>query len=289
MIRVPDMTPAAVRHALPAAILLSLAGMTAAQTPFFGSREGDPLAPLTGAFSCPLDRLTDLYASLTPEEIPSLLEIESEVLLICSERQERLLAILRAEMELRELMDIAPPGPGSDRISVADSSLARSSPLAACGPTEGQNGPMPAGGIAAPGPAGNGRDGGAAAAALLAAVLERLTTRDAGNADSSGNACAVWSWAWTLRDAQGRPAAGLRSPEGEAMEVREQDRLPGGLTVIGITAGGVSLSDGAGKRIELPRSSEPAPRTSADEPEAGPPAGLPPEIAERLGRVMEDP
>ncbi|MDE0256046.1 MAG: hypothetical protein OYG32_14740 [Rhodospirillaceae bacterium] len=106
-----------------AAMLASGAGR--AQTPLFDADGGESAARgLRGAFSCPVDKLTELYRGLAPRELPAAMAVETEVLLICAERQEKIQALLEAEIRLRRLMDIPDPPPGSPRISVGEGVVA---------------------------------------------------------------------------------------------------------------------------------------------------------------------
>ena len=262
------------RRAWPAAsaVLACLAIPAAAQTPLFGAdSRNDATESLAGAFSCPVDKLVDLYSSLAPDELPARLAVETEVLLICAERQEKLRSILTVELELRELMDIPDPGPGAGRISVAGhagpAAVQPAAAPAACPPVDGppadgreivQAPPLPEPAPAAQTPPvpteaqppGDGRDG--VLMSLVATALTRLSDSAAAG-ERQQQSCGGWSWLWTVRTAQGQQLARLIDADGSAVEVREQDLLDGGLSVARIGPDGVSVQDARGAVWPLPR------------------------------------
>ena len=260
----------------------------AGQEPLFDpDAPPEPLAELAGAFSCPVDKLIALYSSLAPAELPAMLAVESEVLLICAERQERLRAIMTAEVELRELMDIPPPPPGAPRVSVAGIGRAqpagavadRSCPASlpeASGEPEEIAGTGDAGGrvavdtlappmTVAPPSVPDGELNRAAKPAtgdagvlsgLLAAALTSLADRATSEAAVPAipvQACGEWSWIWTVRTSLGGQLAGLSDGSGRIYEVKEQDRLDGGLIVSRISREGVFVQDAGGRLVPLPR------------------------------------
>ncbi|MCY4326950.1 MAG: hypothetical protein OXC53_05125 [Rhodobacteraceae bacterium] len=234
----------------------------------FAPSRYDPVAPLAGAFSCPFDLLADLYAALAPREIPGLMAVESEVLLICAERQELLKRILEAERDLRELAGLPSPGPGSSRISITDATLVTALDLpriTECpGPADTPpplrvNQGVPA--APAPAPTSPAADAsGSEMAELMAMLLTGLaaTARPAAAVDTSPatvNCGGNWRWEWTSRDPSGLRLARLRDLNGQQLEVREDDRLPTGEIVVGIDAGGVILKRGP-ERFSIPAAAD---------------------------------
>lgn len=271
---------------------LAIAGCAPAwsQTPLFDSGRTATLEEARGAFSCPTDRLVNLYAALGQDEVLGIMAVETEVLLICSERQEKLLRIAEAELRLRKALNIAEPGPGAARISITGADLAAGaaqvtdcpapgttagSPVQTPAHGGGGNGADPdaealaeasavsGAGVPAPltaepaaGP--SGRTGGAAeAVASVRGLLELALAASAPlaltpAAAEGGQSCGGWSWVWTTRDFSGGRTALLRSEDGAEIEIGEQDSLPGGLTVASISNAGVSLSEPGGGTIRLP-------------------------------------
>ena len=282
--RIPGIFPAAVMFLC--GTPLDAAGQ---ELLFSQDSRAETMADLAGAFSCPVDKLIALYSSLAPAELPAMLAVESEVLLICAERQERLRAIMTAEIELRELMDIPPPLPGAPRVSVAgigreqlDSpATTRSCPASPpedsgeperVAEAEDAAGSDAAGTLvppvtAAPAfapdteftaarPAAGPAAGEAGVlSGLLAAALTSLADSAAGAAAPAAQvqACGEWSWIWTVRTSLGGRIAGLRDGSGNVIEVKEQDRLDGGLVVSRIGREGVFVQDGGGRLVPLPR------------------------------------
>ena len=277
--RIPRVTPAA------AMLALAVPSGAAGQEPLFRPEApAEAMVELTGAFSCPVDKLIALYSSLAPAELPAMLAVESEVLLICAERQERLRAIMTAELELRELMDIGPPPPGAPRISVAGTG---STPLAApaaavscpfavpahtlepeqdAGTEDAAETPAAPVTVAEPPvadtrvPVAEAATGPAAGEAgalpgLLAAVPVKLadSAAEAPAPVAPVHACGGWSWIWTVRTSQGGQLAGIRDASGNVIEVKEQDRLGGGLIVGRISREGVFVQDSGGRLVPLPR------------------------------------
>lgn len=277
--RIPRIPPAA------AMLVLALPPGAAGQEPLFSPEiPAETMAELTGAFSCPVDKLIALYSSLAPAELPAMLAVESEVLLICAERQERLRAIMTAEIELRELMGIRPPLPGAPRISVAG--IDRTRPVAeaavgSCpaavpvgfaepeqdaGTEDAAETPVPPAAVETPSlpetnvPAAETAAGPAAGEAgafpgLLASVLVNLADSavEAPSPAAPVQACSGWSWIWTVRTSQGGQLAGIRDGNGNVIEVKEQDRLDGGLIVGRISREGVFVRNAGGRLVPLPR------------------------------------
>ncbi len=253
---------------------------------------------LQTAFSCPLGQLAELYAGLAEAtDALDLLAVETEVLTICRTRQERLRAIADAELELRELFGIENPAGGAARISIMDAGSSHAPLIVSC--------PKPDTGLQASDAPGDGQGqeilpeaepepqaelvampahppgmSSAPVSELLSALLTGLAVKPASNPASG---CGSWSWAWTGRDSRRSHAAVLVSPDGHRREVAIGDRLPAGLSVYGISTGGVTLEDRSGELIRLPPSSSAGPAVA---PPAA--AGLPEQEflpADREGEV----
>ena len=90
---------------------------------------------------------------------------------------------------------------------------------------------------------------------LLAAVLTNLadSAAEAPAPVAPVQACGGWSWIWTVRTSQGGQLAGIRDGSGNVIEVKEQDRLDGGLVVGRIGREGVFFRDSGGRLVPLPR------------------------------------
>ena len=232
--------------------LVALAGTpAAAQTPLFpaGPASGE-LETLRTAFSCPVGHLFDLYADLTDAtEALDVLAVETEVLLICRSRQERLASIASAEFELRRLLGIEDPAGGAARVSIAGTSGPSAPLLIDCpGPSSGaaedageaaESGPSKAD-FPAP-PVMQASAGGTGLPEAIAGLLETLAAPAPAGAVMD---CGSWSWLWTGRDHTRRHTAVLVSPGGQRRQVTIGDRLPSGETVTGITVDGVTISRG---------------------------------------------
>ena len=263
----------AIRIALAAASAALTAGEVPAQAPLFPADRDGTSETLQSAFSCPLGRLTDLYSALAEAaEVLDVMSVETEVLVICRTRQERLRAVAEAELELRKLFGLANPAAGAARISIMDAadgqapiivdSCPEPPPIASAGqaePEAAESVPMPeiptetvdrSGGID-PVPGGTAP---APVAELLSALLTGLADAPEADGTDAGGSCSTWSWAWTGRDHSRRQSAMLVSPEGLRREVAVGDRLSGRLTVAAITPAGVTVDDGTGNLIRLPPS-----------------------------------
>ena len=264
------MTSAGIRAALAAASVAAAACQAQAQMPLFPDGPEGTSATLQSAFSCPLGRLADLYSALAEAtEVLDVMAVETEVLVICQTRQERLKAVAEAELELRKLFSLADPSAGAARISIMEAtdgqapivvaSCPEPSATASAGqaepeeaepesPPSGTEAVMTALSAAAVGPPPRG-----SAPAPVADLLSALLAGIADGPDSSaGGGCFSWSWAWTGRDHARRQSALLVSPEGLRREVAVGDRLSGRLTVAGITPSGVTVDDGEGNLSRLP-------------------------------------
>ena len=263
---IPAEIPAAARLALIAASVALAACRATAQEPLFPTGGEGTAATLRSAFSCPLGRLTDLYTELAEAaEVLDVMAVETEVLVICRTRQERLRAVAEAELELRGLFGLADPAAGAARISIMEAAAGQSpiivgscpdpSPVASAGqagPEAGEPASLPdRPALTAAAAAGTGPLPPESDSAPIAELLSALLTGIADGPEASGG-CTAWSWAWTGRDHSRRHSAMLVSPEGLRREVSVGDRLSGRLTVAGITPAGVTVEDGGGNLIRLP-------------------------------------
>ena len=259
------------RRAAQLAACAALAGGPAgAQTPLFQTGEGQAhLLVLQTAFSCPISHLSELYTALAEaSEVLDVMAVETEVLAICRERQQRLAEIAQAEIELRAVLGIADPATGAARVSITEGDTQQQPLLVSCpdpgttsSPDQLASEPALVGSeddslMAAASAAQGGLPSalapaatGSAAADALAALLAAL---DRSGASEGGNCQAEWSWAWTGRDHARRHTALLVSPDGARQEVTIGDRLPSGQTVTAITQAGVVVDDISGQIVQLP-------------------------------------
>ena len=273
-----------------------------------------PAQLLESAFSCPLDRLRQLYTDLnSSEEVLDLMAVESEILLICRDRQEKLRAIATAEMELRNLLDIVHPGPGAARIAISGTEMAAAPMVMACPQPETGIAVAAAGEQIASGPAEAppqlqdsqlpdtppARMASSPVLTVLAALpaaddMARLLALLAERSHTPDNVeCGAWRWVWTSRDFSGRPAALLLSPTGEQQQVTLQTRLPGGLTVTDISTQEVVVTATDGTAMALPRAgARPAPPMDDPLPGHDVDGGgatigqiLPPEVLDQLNQL----